>query len=76
MFHPVLKSFARIKKWLDHAKSSPSLKVIAGGHCDDSKGYYVEPTIVETTDPQEAIMNEVGSVIVLLLAVSHRVAKS
>lgn len=52
------KSFARIKKWLDHAKSSPSLKVIAGGHCDDSKGYFVEPTIVETTDPQEAMMSE------------------
>ncbi|XP_073344325.1 delta-1-pyrroline-5-carboxylate dehydrogenase, mitochondrial isoform X2 [Pagrus major] len=52
------KSFARIKKWLDHAKSSSNLKVIAGGNCDDRKGYFVEPTIVETTDPQDAIMNE------------------
>lgn len=52
------KSFARIKKWLDHAKSSSSLKVIAGGNCDDTKGYFVEPTIIETTDPQDAIMNE------------------
>ncbi|XP_053171929.1 delta-1-pyrroline-5-carboxylate dehydrogenase, mitochondrial [Scomber japonicus] len=52
------KSFARIKKWLDHAKSSPNLKVIAGGNCDDKKGYYVEPTIIETKDPREAIMNE------------------
>ncbi|XP_068598059.1 delta-1-pyrroline-5-carboxylate dehydrogenase, mitochondrial [Brachionichthys hirsutus] len=52
------KSFARIKKWLDHAKSSPNLRVIAGGNCDDKKGYFVEPTIVETTDPQDAIMNE------------------
>lgn len=54
-----LQSFARIKTWLDHAKSSPSLKVIAGGNCDDRKGYFVEPTIVETTDPKDAIMNEV-----------------
>ncbi|XP_036956213.1 delta-1-pyrroline-5-carboxylate dehydrogenase, mitochondrial [Acanthopagrus latus] len=52
------KSFTRIKKWLEHAKSSPNLKVIAGGNCDDSKGYFVEPTIVETSDPQDAIMNE------------------
>ncbi|KAG7478415.1 hypothetical protein MATL_G00080640 [Megalops atlanticus] len=52
------KSFARIKKWLNHAKSSPNLKVIAGGNCDDSKGYFVEPTIIETKDPKDAIMNE------------------
>lgn len=52
------KSFSRIKKWLDHAKSSPNLKVIAGGNCDDKKGYFVEPTIIETKDPQEAIMKE------------------
>lgn len=55
------QSFARIKKWLNHAKSSPNLKVIAGGNCDDRKGYFVEPTIVETTDPQDAIMNEVAA---------------
>uniref|UniRef100_A0A669CCY1 Multifunctional fusion protein n=1 Tax=Oreochromis niloticus TaxID=8128 RepID=A0A669CCY1_ORENI len=52
------KSFGRIKKWLEHAKSSPNLKVIAGGNCDDKKGYFVEPTIIETKDPQDAIMNE------------------
>ncbi|KAJ7998608.1 hypothetical protein DPEC_G00206660 [Dallia pectoralis] len=52
------KSFARIKKWLDHAKSSPKLNIIAGGNCDDKKGYFVEPTIIETTDPREAIMAE------------------
>ncbi|CAF90662.1 unnamed protein product, partial [Tetraodon nigroviridis] len=52
------KSFARIRRWLEHARTSPSLKVLAGGSCDDSKGYFVEPTIVETTDPQDAIMCE------------------
>lgn len=55
----LLQSFGRIKKWLDHAKSSPNLTIIAGGKCDDKKGYFVEPTIIETKDPQEAIMNEV-----------------
>uniref|UniRef100_A0A3P8TY37 Multifunctional fusion protein n=1 Tax=Amphiprion percula TaxID=161767 RepID=A0A3P8TY37_AMPPE len=52
------KSFARIKRWLEHAKSSSNLTVISGGTCDDSKGYFVEPTIIETRDPQDAIMNE------------------
>ncbi|XP_013855576.1 delta-1-pyrroline-5-carboxylate dehydrogenase, mitochondrial [Austrofundulus limnaeus] len=52
------KSFARIRKWLDHAKSSPNLSIIAGGRCDDQKGYFVEPTIIEAKDPQDPIMNE------------------
>lgn len=54
-----LQSFARIKKWLDYAKSSKNLNIVAGGNCDDKKGYFVEPTIIETRDPQDAIMNEV-----------------
>ncbi|XP_020792463.1 delta-1-pyrroline-5-carboxylate dehydrogenase, mitochondrial [Boleophthalmus pectinirostris] len=52
------KSFGRIKKWLDYAKSSPNLKIVAGGNCDDQKGYFVEPTIIETKDPQDDIMKE------------------
>ncbi|KAF3690375.1 Delta-1-pyrroline-5-carboxylate dehydrogenase, mitochondrial [Channa argus] len=52
------KAFARIRKWLDHAKSSPNLKILAGGNCDDKKGYFVEPTIIETKDPKDAIMNQ------------------
>ncbi|KAM6173795.1 delta-1-pyrroline-5-carboxylate dehydrogenase, mitochondrial [Erethizon dorsatum] len=52
------KSFARIKKWLEHARSSPSLTILAGGKCDDSVGYFVEPCIVESKDPQEPIMKE------------------
>lgn len=52
------QSFTRIKKWLNHAKSSPNLTIIAGGNCDDSEGYYVEPTIIESKDPRDAIMSE------------------
>ncbi|XP_027023615.2 delta-1-pyrroline-5-carboxylate dehydrogenase, mitochondrial [Tachysurus fulvidraco] len=51
-------SFGRIKGWLQYAESSPNLTVIAGGKCDDKKGYFVEPTIIETKDPQDKIMNE------------------
>lgn len=52
------KSFARIKKWLEHARSSPNLTILAGGGCDDSVGYFVEPCIVESKDPQDPIMKE------------------
>lgn len=54
------QSFGRIKKWLEHARSSPSLTILAGGKCDDSVGYFVEPCIVESKDPQEPIMKEVS----------------
>ncbi|KAM8868173.1 delta-1-pyrroline-5-carboxylate dehydrogenase, mitochondrial [Synchiropus picturatus] len=52
------KSFGRIRSWLQHAKSSANLTVLVGGGCNDKIGYFVEPTIVETKDPRDAIMNE------------------
>ncbi|KAM9736464.1 delta-1-pyrroline-5-carboxylate dehydrogenase, mitochondrial isoform 1-T1 [Dama dama] len=52
------KSFGRIRKWLEHARSSPSLTILAGGQCDDSVGYFVEPCIIESKDPQDPIMKE------------------
>lgn len=56
---PPPQSFGRIKKWLEHARSSPSLTILAGGKCDDSVGYFVEPCVIESKDPQEPIMQEV-----------------
>lgn len=52
------KAFARIKSYIDHAKNSKNLEVIAGGKCDDSKGYFIEPTIVQSSDPLDKIMTE------------------
>ncbi|XP_043531775.1 delta-1-pyrroline-5-carboxylate dehydrogenase, mitochondrial isoform X1 [Chiloscyllium plagiosum] len=52
------KSFARIKKWIEHAQSSPNLTIISGGKYDDKIGYFVEPSIIETKDPQDPIMKE------------------
>ncbi len=42
-------AFDKIKGYIDYAKKSSDAKVIAGGICDDSKGYYIHPTIIETT---------------------------
>lgn len=52
------KAFERISGYINHAKQSKNLKIVAGGNCDNSKGYFVQPTIVETTDPLDKIMTE------------------
>lgn len=52
------KAFIRIKSYIDHAKSSSNLEIVAGGKCDNSKGWFIEPTIVQTKDPRDKIMVE------------------
>lgn len=52
------KAFARIKSYIDHASSSKNLEILGGGEYDDSTGYFVQPTIVETKDPLDKIMTE------------------
>jgi 1-pyrroline-5-carboxylate dehydrogenase len=50
------KSFNKIKGYLDKAKKSSKANIIVGGNCDKSIGYFVEPTIIETTDPNYVTM--------------------
>lgn len=52
------RSFDKIKNYIDQAKSDPKVKIIAGGECDSSKGYFVKPTVVLTTDPKSRTMCE------------------
>ncbi|NP_001090548.1 delta-1-pyrroline-5-carboxylate dehydrogenase, mitochondrial [Xenopus laevis] len=52
------KSFRRMEGWIKHAQSSPELTILAGGKCDDSEGYFVEPTIIESKNPKEKIIQE------------------
>ncbi len=52
-------SFDRIKTYLDSAKASSDCEILTGGNCDDSKGYFIEPTIIVTKDPHyETMCNE------------------
>ena len=51
------RAFKRLEQVLKAAKSDPRVKVIAGGGCDSSVGWFVEPTLLETTDPQHQIMS-------------------
>ncbi len=51
-------SFDNIKSYIDHAKKANDAKVIIGGKCDKSKGYFVQPTVIETTNPTYKSMVE------------------
>jgi len=52
------KSFKSIKSYIDAAKKDKSCKILVGGKCDASKGWFVEPTVIETTDPKYKTMCE------------------
>jgi len=45
-------AFKTIKGYIDFAAAAPDAKIIAGGGCDDSEGYFIQPTLIETTNPQ------------------------
>jgi 1-pyrroline-5-carboxylate dehydrogenase len=51
-------AFDRVKAYLDFIKSSPDAEIVCGGGCDDSVGYFIEPTVVRTTDINFRTMNE------------------
>jgi 1-pyrroline-5-carboxylate dehydrogenase len=52
------KSFDRIAKYIDGAKKDKNVKVIAGGNYDKSKGYFIEPTVLQVEDPKYITMCE------------------
>jgi 1-pyrroline-5-carboxylate dehydrogenase len=52
------KSFDKIMGYINNAKKSDKITVIAGGNGDKSKGYFVEPTVLQTTDPNYTTMCE------------------
>ncbi len=52
------RSFDKIAGYIDRAKADSSVEIIAGGNCDKTLGYFVEPTVLQTTDPQYATLCE------------------
>jgi 1-pyrroline-5-carboxylate dehydrogenase len=51
-------SFKTQKQAIDEARAADKVKVLVGGGYDDSDGYFVEPTVLETTDPSFRTMQE------------------
>jgi 1-pyrroline-5-carboxylate dehydrogenase len=52
------KAFDKITGYIEAARQNPVNTIIAGGRYDKSKGYFIEPTIIETKDPQSVTMCE------------------
>ncbi len=51
-------SFDNNMSYINFAKESPEATIIAGGNGDKSVGYFIEPTIIETTNPRFKSMEE------------------
>jgi len=49
-------SFDKLAKFIDGAKKDKKAEVIIGGNYDKSEGYFVDPTVIETTDPNYTTM--------------------
>lgn len=52
------KSFNSLAGYIDRAKKDPQASILVGGGYDKSVGYFIEPTIIETTDPKYTTMCE------------------
>ena len=49
-------SFDKLASYIDQAKSDDNAEIIAGGNYDKSKGYFIEPTVILTKDPNYTTM--------------------
>jgi len=52
------RAFKKITAYIDAAKSSDQVKVVAGGNYDGSIGYFIEPTVLQVGDPHYRTMCE------------------
>lgn len=51
-------SFDKLSSFIDNAKKDKEAEIIAGGGHDKTKGYFIEPTVIQTTDPMYITMTE------------------
>ncbi|MEU2792882.1 L-glutamate gamma-semialdehyde dehydrogenase [Streptomyces sp. NPDC007100] len=49
------RSFAKNKAAIDRAKQDPTCEIVAGGTYDDSVGYFVRPTVIACSDPENEV---------------------
>ena len=49
-------SFDKLASFIDQAKKDADAEIIVGGNYDKSKGYFIEPTVIVTTNPKYATM--------------------
>ncbi len=52
------KAFDKITSFIAKAKKDSECRIIAGGNFDKTKGYFIEPTVIQTSDPKYVTMCE------------------
>jgi 1-pyrroline-5-carboxylate dehydrogenase len=52
------RAFDRLSGVLDRAHADPAISVLAGGKADDSLGWFVQPTVLQSTDPAHAVFRD------------------
>jgi len=52
------KSFDKLEGYIKQAKKDKDVKILAGGKCDKTTGYYIEPTVISVTGPRYITMCE------------------
>ena len=50
------RAYRRLKEAIAIARTSEHAEILLGGGCDDSEGWFIEPTLVRTTDPRFDLM--------------------
>lgn len=52
------RAYARIRERIDAARTDADCRIVCGGHCDDTEGYFIEPTVIEVKRPDHVLMSE------------------
>jgi len=71
-------AYRSIVAYIDYARESKDAEIICGGKYDESKGWFIEPTVVVTTDPHFKLMEEeiFGPVVTLYIYDDNRYAET
>ena len=51
-------AYTRITGYLERARLDPGCRLACGGGADDAVGFFVDPTLIEVSDPKHALMRE------------------
>ncbi len=52
------KSFDKLEGYINQVKKDKGARILVGGKCDKTKGYFIEPTVIEVADPKYVTMCE------------------
>jgi 1-pyrroline-5-carboxylate dehydrogenase len=71
-------SFRKLSEAIELARRSPAAEIVVGGGVDDSEGWFIEPTVVETSDPDFDLMERelFGPVVTAYVYPSARYAET